>query len=112
MEKAFTLSSAEADRIVAAQKQSGTVLTVFQSKSRALRSADGADRRYDSDFRTLEYLINHPDKPLGTITECEIHYDVDAPAWAMRNKSAEHSPGGGMMFGIGCHTCELVRQCF
>ena len=33
VEKAFTLSSAEADRIIAAQKQSGTVLTVFQSKS-------------------------------------------------------------------------------
>lgn len=68
-----------------------------------------ADRRYDSDFRTLEHLVSHPDKPLGDITELEIHYDVDAPAWAVKNKATEHSPGGGMMFGIGCHTRESPR---
>jgi predicted dehydrogenase len=70
--------------------------------------ADLIDRRYDSDFRTLSYLVNHPDKPLGEINELEIHYDVDAPAWAVKNESTEHTPGGGLMFGIGCHTREYL----
>ncbi|GFZ48396.1 hypothetical protein JCM24511_06144 [Saitozyma sp. JCM 24511] len=100
VEKCFTLSSAEADRCLAAQKKSGKVLTVFQN------------RRYESDFRTLSHIVNHPDKPLGQITECEIHYDVDSPAWAMGNKSTEHSPGGGMMFGIGCHTMDQALALF
>jgi hypothetical protein len=63
-----------------------------------------ADRRYDSDYRTLAHLVNHPDQPLGRLAECEFHYDVNG-FW-MNTKEPEHKPGSGLMFGIGCHVRE------
>jgi len=68
------------------------------------------DRRYDSDFRTLHHLVQT--SAFGTITECEIHYDVDSPSWISSWTSPDYSPGNGMMFGLGSHTIDQALLLF
>ena len=68
------------------------------------------DRRYDSDFRTLHHLVQG--SAFGTITECEIHYDVDFPFWIRGWNSPDWSPGDGMMFGLGSHTIDQALLLF
>lgn len=103
VEKPFTVSTAEADRVIATAKKSGKILTVFQSKKFSFahfslwNSQPGLtlpqDRRYDSDFRTL-------------------HYDVDFPFWMSSWKSPDWSPGQGMMYGLGSHTIDQALLLF
>lgn len=69
-----------------------------------------ADRRYDSDFRTLRHLVEN--KAFGEITEAETHYDVDFPFWMSSWKSPDWSPGDGMMFGLGSHTIDQALVLF
>jgi predicted dehydrogenase len=67
------------------------------------------DRRYDSDFRTLHHLVQG--SVFGTITECEIHYDVDFPSW-IQGLDADYSPGDGLMFGLGSHSIDQALLLF
>lgn len=121
VEKPFTVSTAEADRLLAVAKETEKILTVFQSKSiRSVisihafgdaKSADDiSDRRYDSDFLTLQHLVKN--SAFGQITECEIHYDFDFPSWISGWTSPEYSPGNGMMFGLGSHTIDQALELF
>ena len=68
------------------------------------------DRRYDSDFRTLQHLVKS--SVFGTVTECEIHYDVNFPSWISGWKSPDYSPGQGMMFGLGSHSVDQALLLF
>ena len=68
------------------------------------------DRRYDSDFRTLKHLVQS--QALGTIIECEIHYDVDFPFWMRSWRSPDYQPGNGMLFGLGSHTIDQALELF
>lgn len=68
------------------------------------------DRRYDSDFLTLQNLVRK--SALGIITECEIHYDVDFPFWMASWKSPDYEPGNGMLFGLGSHTIDQALELF
>ncbi|WPH03186.1 Putative gfo/Idh/MocA-like oxidoreductase, NAD(P)-binding domain superfamily [Acrodontium crateriforme] len=67
VEKPFTVTSAEADKLTALAKQQGKALTCFQN------------RRYDSDFLTLQHLVKIGS--FGQITEFENRYDMDNPPW-------------------------------
>ncbi|KAL2075118.1 hypothetical protein VTL71DRAFT_60 [Oculimacula yallundae] len=98
VEKPFTVSTAEADRVIAASKSSGKILTVFQN------------RRYDSDFLTLQDLILK--SSFGALTEVEIHYDFDFPTWISGWTSPTYRPGQGMMFGLGSHTIDQALTLF
>jgi predicted dehydrogenase len=68
------------------------------------------DRRYDSDYRTLESLVNKG--VFGAIHEAEIHYDWDAPSWCVDNKNVDLKPGDGMGLGIGSHTLDQALALF
>lgn len=57
-------------------------------------------RRYDSDFRTLQKIL--ATGGMGSIRECEIHYDWDI--FFDRVGKTPYQPGDGMMFGLGSHT--------
>ncbi|KAF3904711.1 hypothetical protein ABW20_dc0100021 [Dactylellina cionopaga] len=92
VEKPFTPSAAEADRLIALAKEKGKVLTVFQN------------RRYDSDFRTLHSLASKG--VFGQLTDVTIHYDVDFPSWISNWKGGDYKPGDGIMFGLGSHTVD------
>ncbi|KIW47101.1 uncharacterized protein PV06_02702 [Exophiala oligosperma] len=98
VEKPFTRTTEEADRIISVARQTGLILTVFQN------------RRWDSDFLTLQHLIQND--ALGDVKEVEIHYDVDFPFW-MRNMNKKfYTPGDGMMFGLGYHTIDQAQLLF
>lgn len=98
VEKPFTVSTEEADRVIAVSKKSDKILTVFQN------------RRYDSDFLTLHHLVKK--NVFGKITECEIHYDIDFPSWMSGWTSPSYEPGQGMMFGLGSHTIDQALVLF
>ncbi|KAK5326710.1 hypothetical protein LTR93_003573 [Exophiala xenobiotica] len=98
VEKPFTRTTQEADRIISLADEKGLILTVFQN------------RRWDSDFRTLSHLIQHD--TLGEVKELEIHYDVDFPFWMRNMNKKEYTPGDGMMFGLGSHTIDQAIQLF
>ncbi|KAH8601508.1 oxidoreductase [Bisporella sp. PMI_857] len=98
VEKPFTSSSEEADRLIAVSKQGKSLLTVYQN------------RRWDGDFRTLRHIVK--EDALGTITEAEIHYDFENPPWLRYLSQKEYTPGSGMMFGLGSHTIDQALLLF
>ncbi|KAH6888505.1 oxidoreductase [Thelonectria olida] len=98
VEKPFTTSSEEADRLIAISKETGKLLTVFQN------------RRYDGDFMTLKHLLAKD--ALGTITEAEIHYDFENPSWLHFMSAKKYTPGDGMMFGLGSHSIDQALSLF
>ena len=68
------------------------------------------DRRYDSDYRTVESLVEKG--AFGEIHEVTVHYDWDLPAWVAGGGDKPYTPGSGMMFGIGCHKLDQVLHLF
>ena len=101
VEKPFTVTSAEGDRVITFTKETGKLLTIYQSQSlpdqqHPISSGGGLlcvrrrihwhepnpDRRYDSDFPILRHLVNK--RAFGTATECKIHYDMHAHAPSLR----------------------------
>ncbi|EME86128.1 uncharacterized protein MYCFIDRAFT_82067 [Pseudocercospora fijiensis CIRAD86] len=96
VEKPFTITTAEADKLIALSKQTGKVLTCYQN------------RRYDSDFRTLQALVQQG--AFGKITEFINHYDLDNPPWIHYDKPAE--AGDGLLFGLGSHSIDQTIQLF
>ncbi|EMC96261.1 hypothetical protein BAUCODRAFT_69711 [Baudoinia panamericana UAMH 10762] len=98
VEKPFTVSSAEADHLIALAKQEKKVLTVFQN------------RRYDSDFRTLQHLMQQG--AFGTVTEFENHYDTDQPEWVLKWDKPGYEAGEGMLYGLGTHSIDQTLLLF
>ncbi|MCJ1397430.1 hypothetical protein MMC11_000623 [Xylographa trunciseda] len=98
VEKPFTVTSKEADRLIATAEKTGKVLTCFQN------------RRYDGDFRTISHLISK--NVFGKITECEIHYDADSPEWVSKWDSPGLIAGEGMLYGLGSHTLDQALLLF
>ncbi|KAL1587783.1 hypothetical protein WHR41_03439 [Cladosporium halotolerans] len=98
VEKPFTTTSAEADQLIATSKETGKLLTVFQN------------RRYDSDFRTLQQILTS--NCLGQITEFQNHYDMDNPDWARKWTSTDPVAGEGMLYGLGTHSIDQTLLLF
>jgi predicted dehydrogenase len=98
VEKPFTTTSAEADALIATSKETGKILTVFQN------------RRYDSDFRTLQRVLSSG--CLGAITEFQNNYDMDDPEWVRGWTSATPVPGEGMLYGLGTHSLDQTLLLF
>ncbi|KAJ5620925.1 hypothetical protein N7510_004909 [Penicillium lagena] len=81
VEKPFMTTSADADEIIELAKAQGKVLTVFHN------------RRFDSDFRTLEDLVKKG--ALGDVREADIHFDFPSPSWIAGWTQKEYTPGEG-----------------
>lgn len=89
VEKPFTVTSEEADLLIALAKSKNKILTVFQS------------RRWDGDFLTLKQVMN--DQLLGKVVEFEAHYDrfrnyIEPGTW-----KEEAKPGTGILYNLGSH---------
>ncbi|KAH7409056.1 hypothetical protein BKA64DRAFT_732033 [Cadophora sp. MPI-SDFR-AT-0126] len=83
VEKPFTTSTEEADRVISIAKGTGKILTTFQN------------RRYDGDFMTLKELVTK--NALGKL-----------PTMAAK----KYTPGEGHMFGIGSHSIDQALVLF
>ncbi|PVH85964.1 oxidoreductase [Cadophora sp. DSE1049] len=98
VEKPFTRTSEEADKLLIMAKKKGVILTVYQN------------RRWDGDFMTLRELVSK--RALGTITEAQIYYDFENPPWIKYLSAKKYTPGDGLLFGLGSHTLDQALVLF
>lgn len=89
VDKPFTITTADADDLIKIAKQQNKVLSVHHN------------RRYDSDFKTIEKLISA--NVLGRLVEFESHYDrfrnfLKPNAWREKDE-----PGAGILYDLGSH---------
>lgn len=98
VEKPFTVTVAEADKLIGLAKKKNRVLTVFQN------------RRWDGDFMTVRKVIEN--KWVGKVAEFELHYDryrnyIEANTW-----KEEQGPGTGILYNLGSHMLDQVLILF
>lgn len=98
VEKPFTVTAKEADDLIALARRQKKMLSVFQN------------RRWDGDFLTVRKVLDAG--LLGTLVECEIHYDryrnyIEANTWKEKAK-----PGTGILYNLGSHLLDQALVLF
>lgn len=93
VEKAFTTTVAEAQELTDLAKNKGLKLAVFQN------------RRWDSDFKTVQKITT--DNMLGEIVEAEFHFDRYNPILSPKIHKETANAGAGILKDLGPH---LVDQ--
>lgn len=98
VEKAFTVTSKEAQELISLAKEKQLVLSVFQNA------------RWHGDFITIQKIIEQ--KLLGCLVNYEAHYDryrnvVQPGAWKEENK-----PGTGSLYNLGSHLIDQALVLF
>ncbi len=98
LEKPFTVTTAEADKLINLANIKGKMLTVFQN------------RRWDGDFLTVKKIVE--EKRVGRIAEFEAHYDrfrnqIEANTW-----KEESGAGTGILYNLGSHMLDQVLVLF
>lgn len=97
VDKPFALTAAEARTMAEAADRAGALLTVFHN------------RRWDSDFLTLQRLI--AEGALGQIVQYESHFDRFRPI--VRDRWRERSgPGAGAWMDLGPHLLDQALVLF
>jgi predicted dehydrogenase len=97
VEKPFTITSKEADKLIELSKKQKRVLTVNQN------------RRWDSDFLTVKKIIE--DGLLGRIVEYEAHFDRFRN-YFKNNWREEKIPGSGILYDLGSHLIDQAQCLF
>lgn len=97
VDKPFALDVAEAETVLAAAREAGRVVSVFQN------------RRHDADFLTLRDLLARG--VLGDIAECHSHFDRFRPQVRDRWRESE-APGAGLWMDLGPHLLDQMLQLF
>jgi len=98
VEKAFTTTVAEAEELKNISEKVGKKIAVFQN------------RRWDSDFRTVQKIIQ--EKLLGDITEVEIHFDRYNPSLSPKLHKEVPNPGAGIVKDLGPHVIDQALCLF
>lgn len=97
VDKPFTVTSFEADRLITDARENNVVLSAFHN------------RRWDSDFKTIQKMIQSG--LLGKLVECEIHMDrfrnFFKNTWKEENLS-----GSGLLFDLGPHMIDQAVALF
>ena len=98
VEKPFTVTTEEADKLIALAKEKKKIVTVFQN------------RRWDGDFMTLRKVIEN--NWLGKVVELEVHYDrfrnyIEANTW-----KEDWGRGSGILYNLGSHMLDQVVALF
>ena len=98
VEKAFTTTLAEAQELAALAKERNIKLCVFQN------------RRWDSDFKTVQKIIN--DNVLGDLVEIEFHFDRYNPILSPKIHKETANPGAGILKDLGPHIIDQALCLF
>ncbi len=97
VDKPFTVTLEEAERVIAQARASDRLLSVFQN------------RRWDADFLTVRRLIG--DGTLGGVAEFHSHFDRYRPQVAQRWRESD-VPGAGLWYDLGPHLVDQALQLF
>ncbi|OAB31462.1 Predicted dehydrogenase [Flavobacterium fryxellicola] len=98
VEKAFTTTVAQAQELAAIAKEKGVKLAVFQN------------RRWDSDFKTVQKIIG--EKLLGEIVEAEFHFDRYNPLLSPKQHKETVNSGAGILKDLGPHLIDQALCLF
>lgn len=98
VEKAFTTTVAQAQELAAIAKEKGVKLAVFQN------------RRWDSDFKTVQKIIS--DGILGEIVEAEFHFDRYNPLLSPKQHKESVNSGAGILKDLGPHLIDQALCLF
>lgn len=96
VEKPFTETTAEAKELFDLAKQRGVFLQAYQN------------RRFDTDFLTVQKVINSG--VLGDILEVEMHFDYFRPE--IPESVDQYSLNTSYLYGHACHTVDQVISYF
>ena len=97
VDKPFTLSTADADQLIALAEAEGRLLSVFHN------------RRWDSDFLTVRRLLEAG--PLGEVSSFVSRYDRFRPA-PKGGWKEEAGPGSGLLWDLGPHLIDQALVLF
>ncbi|USD67221.1 oxidoreductase [Vibrio sp. SCSIO 43136] len=97
VEKPFSISVEEGQTLLDVQKQTGKVLTVYQS------------RRFDGDFITIKKLID--DKRLAGVHTFYSSYNRYRPEVKVRWREQD-VPGAGILYDLGAHLIDQALALF
>jgi len=98
VEKAFTTTLTEAQELAALAKERNLKLCVFQN------------RRWDSDFKTVQKIIN--ENVLGELVEVEFHFDRYNPILSPKKHKETANPGAGILKDLGPHIIDQALCLF
>jgi scyllo-inositol 2-dehydrogenase (NADP+) len=98
IEKPFTPTSAEADKLIKLSGETGKKIFVYQN------------RRWDGDFKTVQQVVYNG--YLGEILEYEAHFDRFAPGPRRSAWRDEPLPGGGVLYDLGSHLIDQALVLF
>lgn len=97
VDKPFTITTREADELIALARNARRMLSVFHN------------RRWDGDYLTVRHCIEQG--WLGNIYHYEAHYDRFRPQ--VRNAWREKpGPGSGILYDLGVHLIDQALQLF
>ncbi len=97
VEKPFVKTSSEARELFSLAKEKCLLLQSYQN------------RRFDSDFLTVQKVIE--EGKLGDLLELEMHFDYFRPE-IPENANKLNSPDETYLYGHGCHTLDQVISYF
>lgn len=97
VEKPFTVTADEADRLIALAREQGKVLSVFHN------------RRWDGDFLTIRQIVAQG--LLGRISEAEFSWDSYRPKVG-KNWRDSNAPGAGVFYDLGVHLIDQALTLF
>ncbi|MDD7795712.1 Gfo/Idh/MocA family oxidoreductase [Clostridium sp. 'White wine YQ'] len=98
VEKPFTVTSEEADKLIQLAKEKNKLLTVHHN------------RRWDSDFKTIKRVINGG--LLGELAEYEAHYDRFRNFFKENAWREQNAPGSGILYDLGSHLIDQAQDLF
>lgn len=98
VEKAFTTTVEEAHELAELAKAKGLKLCVFQN------------RRWDSDFKTVQKIIN--EGILGELVEAEFHFDRYNPLLSPKTHKETANDGAGILKDLGPHLIDQALCLF
>ncbi len=98
VDKPFTITSDDANQLIALSRKRGRVLSVFQN------------RRWDGDFLTVRQILD--EKRLGRLAEYESRFDRFRPAPTSGAWREQAIPGSGVLFDLGSHLIDQAVVLF
>lgn len=98
VDKPFTTSAGDADRLINLSREKGHVLSVFQN------------RRWDGDFLTITQILR--EKLLGDVVEYESRFDRFRPVLKPGAWREQALPGSGVLFDLGSHLIDQALILF